>query len=95
MAKTGENTQQITAEELETVLANAEAEKKAAVEAALKQAEEEKEAAVKAALAEYKAKTNTPSNENISKKEVRMIPIKIEKTSRSREARKWKCQNML
>ena len=35
MAKTGENTQQITAEELETVLANAEAEKKAAVEAAL------------------------------------------------------------
>ena len=28
MAKTGENTQQITAEELETVLANAEAEKK-------------------------------------------------------------------
>ena len=96
MAKTGENTQQITAEELETVLANAEAEKKAAVEAALKQAEEEKEAAlkqaeeekeaaVKAALAEYKAKTNTPSNENISKKEVRMIPIKIEKNKNERD----------
>ena len=96
MAKTGENTQQITAEELETVLANAEAEKKAAVEAALKQAEEEKEAAlkqaeeekeaaVKAALAEYKAKTNTPSNKNISKKEVRMIPIKIEKNKNERD----------
>ena len=84
MAKTGENTQQITAEELETVLANAEAEKKAAVEAALKQAEEEKEAAVKAALAEYKAKTNTPSNENISKKD-RMIPIKIEKNKNERD----------
>ncbi len=96
MAKTGENTQQITAEELETVLANAEAEKKAAVEAALKQAEEEKEAAlkqaeeekeaaVKAALEEYKAKANTRTNEKIAEKEVRMIPIKIEKNKNERD----------
>ena len=96
MAKTGENTQQITAEELETVLANAEAEKKAAVEAALKQAEEEKEAAlkqaeeekeaaVKAAVEEYKAKANTRADEKIAEKEVKMIPIKIEKNKNERD----------
>lgn len=85
MAKTGENTQQITAEELETVLANAEAEKKAAVEAALKQAEEEKKAAVEAALEEYKEKTKTRANEKIAEKEVRMIPIKIEKNKNERD----------
>ncbi len=100
MAKTGENTQQITAEELKTVLENEEAEKKAAVEAALKQAEEEKEAAVeaalkqaeeekeaavKAALEEYKAKANTRANEKIAEKEVRMIPIKIEKNKNERD----------
>ena len=85
MAKTGENTQQITAEELKTVLENAEAEKKAAVEAALKQAEEEKEAAVKAALEEYKAKANTRANEKIAEKEVKMIPIKIEKNKNERD----------
>ena len=85
MAKTGENTQQITAEELKTVLENADAEKKAAVEAALKQAEEEKEAAVKAALEEYKAKANTRANEKIAEKEVNMIPIKIEKNKNERD----------
>ena len=49
MSKAEESTHQVSVEELETALANAEAEKDKAVEKALKQAETEKEAAVQAA----------------------------------------------
>lgn len=50
MAKEAEKDQQITKDELEALLANAEAEKEKAVQEALKKAEEEKEAALAEAL---------------------------------------------
>jgi maltodextrin utilization protein YvdJ len=50
MSKAEESTHQVSVEELETALANAEAEKDKAVEKALKQAETEKDKAVEKAL---------------------------------------------
>lgn len=87
MSKAEESTQQVSVEELETALANAEAEKDKAVEKALKQAETEKEAAVQAALEDYKKQLakaeNTPVK--VENKKVRMVPIKIEKTKNERD----------
>lgn len=87
MSKAEESTQQVSVEELETALANAEAEKDKAVEKALKQAETEKEAAVQAALEDYKKQLakaeNTPAK--AENKKVRMVPIKIEKNKNERD----------
>ena len=87
MSKAEESTQQVSVEELETALANAEAEKDKAVEEALKQAESEKEAAVQAALEDYKkqlAKAEKTSAKADTKK-LRMVPIKIEKNKNERD----------
>ncbi len=87
MSKAEENTQKVSVEELETALANAEAEKDKAVEAALKQAEAEKEAAVQEALEDYKkqlAKAEKTSTKTETKK-VKMITIKIDKNKSERD----------
>ena len=86
MSKAEESTHQVSVEELETALANAEAEKDNAVEKALKQAETEKEAAVQAAAEAAFEKIfleNTPIK--AENKKVRMVPIKIEKTKSERD----------
>lgn len=87
MSKAEESTHQVSVEELETALANAEAEKDKAVEKALKQAETEKEAAVQAALEDYKKQLAKAENTPIKaeNKKVRMVPIKIEKTKSERD----------
>ena len=85
MSKAEESTHQVSVEELETALANAEAEKDKAVEKALKQAETEKEAAVQAE--DYKKQLAKAENTPIKaeNKKVRMVPIKIEKTKSERD----------
>ena len=87
MSKAEENTQKVSVEELETALANAEAEKDKAVEKALKQAEAEKEAAVQAALEDYKKQLAKAENIPVKAehKKVRMVPIKIEKNKNERD----------
>lgn len=87
MSKAEESTQQVSVEELETALANAEAEKDKAVEKALKQAEIEKEAAVQAALEDYKKQLAKAENTTVKaeNKKVIMVPIKIEKNKNERD----------
>lgn len=87
MSKAEESTQQVSVEELETALANAEAEKDKVVEKALKQAETEKEAAVQAALEDYKKQLAKAENTTVKaeNKKVRMVPIKIEKNKNERD----------
>lgn len=87
MSKAEESTQQVSVEELETALANAEAEKDKAVEKALKQAEIEKEAAVQAALEDYKKQLAKAENTTVKaeNKKVIMVAIKIEKNKNERD----------